>query len=113
MTPMRCAKEVASYLQKKFNSIGYVATDERADGKPMHVYAGFLPRAMSEKDKAPQETSNITYVNGKIVLTDELDSAILKNFKVCGSKKIFQEDIDDTTTEYDNIRYNVNVPGVE
>ena len=54
MTPMRCAKEVASYLQKKFNSIGYVATDERADGKPMHVYAGFLPRAMSDKDKAAQ-----------------------------------------------------------
>lgn len=72
-----------------------------------------LIEKMSEKDKASQENSNITYVNGKIVLTDELDSAILKNFKVCGSKKIFQEDIDDTTTEYDNIRYNVNVPGVE
>lgn len=72
-----------------------------------------LIEKMSEKDKAPQENSNITYVNGKIVLTDELDSAILKNFKVCGSKKIFQEDIDDTNTEYDNIHYNVNVPGVE
>ena len=61
----------------------------------------------------PTETSNVTYVNGKIVLTDELDSAILKNLKVCGAKKIFQEDVDDAMTEYDDVRYNVHVPGVE
>ena len=61
----------------------------------------------------PAETSNVTYVNGKMVLTDELDNAILKNFKVCGAKKIFQEDIDDAMTEYDDVRYNVHVPGDE
>ena len=61
----------------------------------------------------PTQSSNVTYVNGKIVLTDELDQAIVKNFKVCGAKKILQEDIDDTNGEYDDIRYNVNVPGVE
>lgn len=54
MTPMRCAMEVAGYLQNKFDSIGYIATDERTEGKTMHVYAGFLPRAMTDKDKAAQ-----------------------------------------------------------
>ena len=38
---------------------------------------------------------------------------ILKNLKVCGAKKIFQEDVDDAMTEYDDVRYNVHVPGVE
>ncbi len=68
-----------------------------------------------ENSKKPKKTKNstVTYVNGKIVLTEELDNAIVKNFKVCGSKKIFQEDIDAEYNEYDDIRYNVNVPGVE
>ncbi len=61
----------------------------------------------------PVKSPKVTYVNGKIVLTEELDNAIIKNFKVCGSKEIFQEDIDDEYSEYDTIRYNVNVPGVE
>ena len=61
----------------------------------------------------PSENSKVTYVNGKIVLTDELDNAIIKNFKICGSKEIFQEDIDDDYSEFDNVRYNVHVPGVE
>ncbi len=61
----------------------------------------------------PVKTSNITYVNGKIVYTEELDKAIIKNLKVCGAKEIFQEDIDDENTEFDDVRYNVHVPGVE
>lgn len=32
----------------------------------------------------------ITYVNGKIVATDALDRAILKNFKTCESEKFFK-----------------------
>ena len=66
-----------------------------------------------DKNDKSTEPSSVTYVNGKIVLTDELDSAIVKNLKVCGAKKIFEEDIDDAETEYDNVRYNVHVPGVE
>lgn len=61
----------------------------------------------------PSENSNITYVNGKIVYTDDLDKAIIKNLKVCGAKEIFQEEIDDETSEFDDVRYNVHVPGVE
>ena len=38
------------------------------------------------------ETANqVTYVNGKIVASDALDSAMIKNFKTCGSRKIFLE----------------------
>ena len=51
--------------------------------------------------------------NGKIVLTEELDNAIIKNLKVCSAKKIFLEDMEDENTEFDDVRYNVHVPGVE
>lgn len=38
------------------------------------------------------ENNGITYVNGKIVSTADLDKAIMKNFKTCGSKAIFMDD---------------------
>ena len=60
-----------------------------------------------------EKKATVTYINGKIVLTDELDSAIIKNFKVCGSKEIFQEEIDGDYNEFDDVRYDVHVPGVE
>ena len=61
----------------------------------------------------PSSKLKITYVGGRLVMSDELDKAIIKNFKVCGAKKIIQEDIDDSIVEYDNLRFDVNVPGVE
>ena len=36
--------------------------------------------------------SGITYLHGKIVASDELDKAILKNFQTCGSIELFKED---------------------
>ena len=48
-----------------------------------------------------------------MVSSEELDKAMLKNLKVCGAKKIFLEDVDDEYSEFDNVRYNVHVPGVE
>lgn len=43
-------------------------------------------------DKIDNEPSSqqVTYVNGKIVATDALDRAILKNFKTCESKNYFE-----------------------
>ena len=64
-------------------------------------------------DDKSDEHSQITYVNGRMVFTDDLDKAIIKNFRVCGAKKIIQEDIDDDMSEFDDVRYNVHVPGVE
>ncbi len=36
--------------------------------------------------------SSITYLNGKVVASDALDKAIVKNFKTCGAKKLFLDD---------------------
>lgn len=54
--------------------------------------------------------SKVTYVGGKMVLTDDLDKAIIKNLKVCGAKDIFKDEIDDTVGEFDNLRYEVHIP---
>ena len=64
-------------------------------------------------DEPANETSKITYVNGRMVLTDDLDKAMIKNLKVCGAKQIIQEDIDEVSEEFDYPRYNVHVPGVQ
>lgn len=56
------------------------------------------------------ENSKITYVNGKMVMSDDLDKAIIKNFKICAAKKILKEDIDDGLDEFEEVRYNVHIP---
>lgn len=72
-----------------------------------------LVEKMSDDDDDSTEHNQITYVNGRMVFTDELDKAIMKNFKVCGAKKIIQNDIDDDVNEFDNVRYDIHIPGVE
>ena len=47
---------------------------------------------MEEFNKGHDTTAEITYVNGKLVATDDLDKAMLKNFQTCASKGIFLED---------------------
>ncbi len=42
-----------------------------------------------EFEKGHDTTAEITYVNGKLVATDDLDRAMLKNFQTCASKDIF------------------------
>lgn len=37
------------------------------------------------------EISSVTYVKGKLVASDALDKAIIKNFKACGSKHLFED----------------------
>lgn len=73
MTPIRCAKEITKYLQEKFDAIGYTATDERTEHKPMHVYAGFLPRALSDREKAAQAPC-VVVRPVKVVDADEASS---------------------------------------
>lgn len=64
-------------------------------------------------DETSNEKSKITYVNGRMVMSDDMDKAIMRNFRVCGVKKILQEDIDDGLDEFEDVRYNVHVPGVD
>lgn len=71
------------------------------------------PLLEDNKKKKNDESSKVTYVNGKIVMSDELDKAILKNFKVCKVKDILKDELEATEGEYDDIRYNIDVPGVD
>mgnify|MGYP002857694782 CR=1 FL=1 len=65
-------------------------------------------------DDKYDEHSKITYVNGRIVMSDDLDKAIIKNFSVCNAKKILKEDVEELPKdEFDDVRFDVNVPGVE
>lgn len=65
------------------------------------------------KKKKSDEESKITYVNGKLVMSDDLDKAIMKNFKVCKAKNILKDELEATEGEFDDIRYNIDVPGVQ
>lgn len=50
----------------------------------------FLETISDDKKAAEEEeNSSMTYINGKLVSQEELDKAILKNFKTCSSKSIF------------------------
>lgn len=49
----------------------------------------YMVDKVADEDKL---SSGVTYVNGKIVYSDALDKAILKNFRTCGSKKIFLDE---------------------
>jgi len=42
-------------------------------------------------DDEPSLTTSVTYVHGKIVATEALDKAILKNFKTCEQKDFFSK----------------------
>ena len=52
----------------------------------------------------------VTYIHGRLVMSNDLDKAIFKNFQVCAAKKIFLEDIEDS---FEDVRTDVNVPGVD
>ena len=51
-----------------------------------------VDRIADGDEKVNVLNNSVTYVGGKIVSTGELDKAIMKNFKTCGSKKIFLDD---------------------
>ncbi len=59
------------------------------------------------------ENYKVTYVNGRLVMSDDMDRAVLKNFKVCGAKKVIKEELPEPESEFDDVRYNIHVPGVQ
>ena len=42
-------------------------------------------------DEESKKEGRMTIINGKVVMSEELDSAMLKNFKTCNNKKVFFE----------------------
>lgn len=61
-----------------------------------------------DKNQNP-ETMKITYINGKMVYTEELDKAILKNFSTCKAFKVFKNELEDEEFEKEH-RNRVSVP---
>lgn len=61
-------------------------------------------------DEDPVNMKDVTYVNGRLVASESLDNAIVKNFKTCASAKIFKEDVDKDFDELENQRGNVRIP---
>ena len=61
-----------------------------------------------DKDGKPIENTSqdnifdspVTYVGGHLVMSDEFDKAMMKNFGTCSAKKFFTEDV-----EYDNEKF--------
>lgn len=45
--------------------------------------------------ETPSGSKEVTYVRGKMLVTDEFDGAMVKNFKTCANKKYFEEGIKD------------------
>lgn len=58
---------------------------------------------------AESDTMHITYINGKMVYTEELDKAIMKNFSTCKSFKIFKSEVKEDE-EDPLFRGKVNLP---
>ena len=50
----------------------------------------YLSEEIGEDEKILN--SGITYVNGKVVESEELDNAMIKNFQTCSAKSIFRDE---------------------
>ncbi len=63
-------------------------------------------------DDSPLGSSGVTYVNGRLVASDALDRAIIRNFKTCSARKIFREDVGKDYVE-ETRQGRVRIPDVE
>ncbi|MDR1168283.1 MAG: tetratricopeptide repeat protein [Heliobacteriaceae bacterium] len=71
------------------------------------IYSDTDKTFLEKIDDEPAASGEITYINGRLVASEALDKAILKNFKTCGSRAIFLEEIGEDYTERGS---RVNVP---
>ena len=55
--------------------------------------------AATPDKNSQKESSNITYINGKVVISDQLDRAMIENMKTCGSS------MSETNTNSQSIKY--------
>lgn len=76
----RYATNTASYV---FDILNEVSKTLRQNEDYSHL--------VEKVDEEPVTTEGITYINGKIVATEALDRAILKNFRTCETKDFFKK----------------------
>lgn len=60
------------------------------------------------EDPDGETPSKITYINGRLVMSDKLDKAILKNLAVCEARHIIQDDLESTNEDFYDILYEGN-----
>ena len=60
------------------------------------------------ENSSPLDSMKISYVRGKMVYTEELDKAILKNFSTCKAFKIFKDELEEETEK--DRRNSVSIP---
>ena len=87
---------------EEFKKAGLILDIEGDSAKTRYIYdvlsevtqkmaaQGDYQYLIDEAKKADEKNSQLTYVGGKLVITDEYDRSVLKNFKSCSSKNIFE-----------------------
>jgi tetratricopeptide (TPR) repeat protein len=62
----------------------------------------YIAEEISNEEK--ELNSGLTYVNGKVVATEDLDNAMVKNFQTCAAKSIFRDEdnLEEDETEENN-----------
>ncbi len=64
-----------------------------------------------DNSKPDLDTLKVSYVNGKMVYSEELDKAIIKNFSTCKAFKIFKTELEGDEEEGDDVpRKKVDLP---
>lgn len=63
-----------------------------------------------EQNKPDPDTMKITYIKGKMIYTEELDKAILKNFSTCKAFKVFKKELEEDEESEKEHRNRVSVP---
>ena len=76
------------------------------------ILSGNESKTLVEKvDDEPQSINNLTYVHGKLVASEELDKAIIKNFKTCAFLDIYEKNPEDfENDDFDAQRGFVRIP---
>lgn len=90
------AAELIMYSDGFSNRQSYIFDILAEVSRTVYEYDKENPLVEHLSDSKPDpETLKITYVNGKMVYSEELDKAILKNFSTCKAFKIFKTELED------------------
>lgn len=87
-----------------------ITTNEGVSNRQRYIFdiMNKLTGLILENEKNNSDaSSNLTYIDGKLIKAEELDKAILQNFRTCSGKKIFKEDI---SKSYETIQLEEQLP---
>lgn len=92
------------YSIEEFKKAGLILDNNADSNKTRYIYdvMNDVSRQMVAKgdykilveklnEQSIENEKHLTYINGRVVLSDEFDKAMLNNFKNCSNKKFFEE----------------------